>query len=89
MFSPGSRDTKKVLLKSAIGIQINEDMSGQGATIRGIEGDRVLVLVDGERAVGRVRGSIDLGQYKLSNVEKIEVVRRRNHLYDALASRVK
>ncbi|UCD64731.1 MAG: TonB-dependent receptor [Candidatus Zixiibacteriota bacterium] len=62
-------------LTSSIGITINEDLSGQGATIRGIEGDRVLVLVDGERAVGRVRGSIDLSQYSLSNVEKIEIVK--------------
>ena len=62
-------------LTSSIGININEDLSGQGATIRGIEGDRVLVLVDGERAVGRVRGSIDLSQYALNNVEKIEIVK--------------
>ncbi len=62
-------------LNSSIGITINEDLSGQGATIRGIEGDRVLVLVDGERAVGRVRGSIDLSQYSLNNVEKIEIVK--------------
>ncbi|RME22715.1 MAG: TonB-dependent receptor, partial [Candidatus Zixiibacteriota bacterium] len=51
------------------------DLSGQGATIRGIQGDRVLVLVDGERAVGRVRGSIDLSQFALNNVAKIEVVK--------------
>ena len=62
-------------LTSSIGITINEDLSGQGATIRGIEGDRVLILVDGERAVGRVRGSIDLSQYALANVEKIEIVK--------------
>ncbi|UCC44909.1 MAG: TonB-dependent receptor [Candidatus Zixiibacteriota bacterium] len=62
-------------LTSSIGLTINEDLSGQGATIRGVEGDRVLVLVDGERAVGRVRGSIDLSQYALSNVEKIEIVK--------------
>jgi len=62
-------------LTSSIGLTINEDLSGQGATIRGIEGDRVLVMVDGERAVGRVRGSIDLSQYALTNVEKIEIVK--------------
>ncbi|MCB2230394.1 TonB-dependent receptor [bacterium] len=62
-------------LSSAIGIQVTEDLSGQGAQIRGIDGDRVLVLVDGERAVGRVRGSIDLSQFALTNVKKIEVVK--------------
>jgi outer membrane receptor for ferrienterochelin and colicins len=62
-------------LVSSIGVAINDDLSGKGATIRGIQNDRILVLVDGERAVGRVNGSLDLGQFALSNVEKIEVVK--------------
>ena len=62
-------------LTSSIGLSIKEDLSGQTAQIRGVEGDRVLVLVDGERAVGRVNGSIDLSQYSLNNVEKIEIVK--------------
>jgi outer membrane receptor for ferrienterochelin and colicins len=62
-------------LVSSVGIAINDDLSGKGATIRGIQDDRILVLVDGERAVGRVNGSLDLGQFALSNVEKIEVVK--------------
>jgi len=76
------RDFKRVgattvdeALTSTIGVNINEDLSGQGATIRGIKGNRVLVLIDGERAVGRVRGSIDLSQYSLNNVKKIEIVK--------------
>ncbi|NOY89554.1 MAG: TonB-dependent receptor [FCB group bacterium] len=76
------RDFKRVgattvdeALTSTIGVNINEDLSGQGATIRGIQGNRVLVLVDGERAVGRVRGTIDLSQYSLNNVKKIEIVK--------------
>jgi outer membrane receptor for ferrienterochelin and colicins len=62
-------------LASSVGIKINDDVSGKGASIRGIEADRVLILVDGERSVGRVRGSIDLGQFSLTNVERIEVVK--------------
>ncbi len=62
-------------LASSIGLLVGEDFSGQGATIRGIQQDRVLVMVDGERAVGRVNGSIDLSQYSLSTVDKIEVVK--------------
>jgi outer membrane receptor for ferrienterochelin and colicins len=62
-------------LVSSIGVAINDDLSGKGATIRGVLGDRILVLIDGERAVGRVNGSIDLGQFSLANVEKIEIVK--------------
>ena len=62
-------------LSSSIGINVVQDLSGSAVIMRGIQGDRVLVLVDGERAVGRVYGSIDLAQYDLSNVKKIEVVK--------------
>jgi outer membrane receptor for ferrienterochelin and colicins len=62
-------------LGSAIGVTINDDLSGKGATIRGVMGDRVLVMIDGERAVGRISGSLDLGQFSLANVQKIEVVK--------------
>lgn len=62
-------------LSSSIGINIDEDQGGAGATIRGIGGDRVLVLIDGERTVGRVKGNIDLSQIGLTNVKKIEVVK--------------
>jgi len=62
-------------LSSTIGINVVEDLSGNGAIIRGVQGDRILVMVDGQRAVGRVNGTIDLAQYDLSNVKKIEVVK--------------
>jgi outer membrane receptor for ferrienterochelin and colicins len=62
-------------LSSSIGVTINQDLGGQGAMIRGIDEDRVLVLVDGEKAVGRVNGSIDMSQFSLTNVDKIEIVK--------------
>ena len=63
-------------LASSVGMNVTQaGLSGSEATVRGIEGDRVLILVDGERAVGRVKGAIDLSQYALTNVEKIEVVK--------------
>ena len=39
-------------LASSIGLTISEGFSGAGATIRGVEGDRVLVLIDGEAGGG-------------------------------------
>lgn len=74
-FERTGANTVDEALTSSIGLSIREDLSGQSAQIRGVEGDRVLVLIDGERAVGRVNGSIDLAQYSLNNVEKIEIVK--------------
>jgi outer membrane receptor for ferrienterochelin and colicins len=78
----GQQDFEKVgaksvdeALSSAIGIKINKDFVSQSAAIRGTQGNQVLIMVDGQRQVGRVNGSIDLSQYSLANVEKIEVVK--------------
>ncbi len=62
-------------LKSAVGVNIDNNFSGSGASLRGVDPTRVLVLIDGEKMVGRVRGAIDLAQISLANVEKIEVVK--------------
>ena len=62
-------------LESHIGVIVNDDLSGKGITLRGIDPSRVLILIDGHRVVGRVRGSIDLGQISLSDVEQIEIVK--------------
>lgn len=62
-------------LKSAVGVNVDNNFSGAGASLRGVDPTRVLVLIDGEKMVGRVRGAIDLAQISLANVEKIEVVK--------------
>lgn len=59
----------------SVGANVQHDLSGEGVTLRGMDKDRVLILVDGERAMGRVRGSIDLSQYSLGGVDRIEVVK--------------
>ncbi len=62
-------------LNAAVGVNIDDNFSGSGASLRGLDPARVLVLIDGEKMVGRVRGAIDLAQISLANVEKIEVVK--------------
>lgn len=70
----GARSVDQALAWS-VGATVSDDLSGQGVALRGIAQDRILILVDGERAVGRVRGSIDLSQYSLTDVDRIEVVK--------------
>lgn len=62
-------------LDSHVGVTVDDDLSGKGATLRGVDASRVLVLIDGRRVIGRVRGSIDLGQISLSDVDRIEIVK--------------
>jgi outer membrane receptor for ferrienterochelin and colicins len=62
-------------LKSHVGITIEDDLSGKGAVLRGVDPSRVLILIDGHRVIGRVQGSIDLGQISLSDIDRIEIVK--------------
>jgi outer membrane receptor for ferrienterochelin and colicins len=45
-----------------------------GAQMQGLDGDRVLILEDGERVIGDVGGVIDLAEFPLTDVERIEYV---------------
>jgi len=62
-------------LQAEIGLDVQEDFSGQGVTLQGIDPDKVLILVDGNRVIGRVNGSIDLDQIAAVNIKQIEVVK--------------
>jgi outer membrane receptor for ferrienterochelin and colicins len=45
-----------------------------GAKIAGLDGERVLVLIDGERLGGNVGGVLDLAELSLAGVDRIEIV---------------
>jgi len=62
-------------LETEIGYDVQEDFSGQGVMLQGVDPDKVLILVDGNRVIGRVNGSIDLEQLSVGNVKQIEVVK--------------
>lgn len=62
-------------LDAEIGYEVQEDFSGQGVMLQGVDPDKVLILVDGSRVIGRVNGSIDLEQLSVNNVKQIEVVK--------------
>jgi outer membrane receptor for ferrienterochelin and colicins len=62
-------------LASEIGLDVREDFAGQGVMLQGIDPERVLILVDGNRVIGRVNGSIDLSQISTQNIKQIEIVK--------------
>lgn len=66
-------------LSSELSVDINASSYGNvgnpsGAKLGGMDADRVLVLVDGERAGGTVGGVLDLQELSLAGVNRIEVV---------------
>ncbi len=62
-------------LESNIGLHIRNDFAGSGLYIQGIDPSRILVLVDGNRTIGKINGSIDLSQISSQNIQQIEVVK--------------
>ncbi len=62
-------------LETEVGYEVSEDFAGQGVMLQGVDPDKVLILVDGNRVIGRINGSIDLDQISVTNVKQIEVVK--------------
>ena len=57
------------------GLWLERGVGGTGVTIQGLGPEYVLVLVDGQRQIGRVGGAIDLDRIAAADVERIEIVR--------------
>lgn len=62
-------------LENHPGVQITESYRGHSIQLQGLSGQYVLVLVDGERAIGRTGGDIDLDRIDASQVDRIEIVK--------------
>lgn len=48
---------------------------GTGAWLRGLDPEYTLVLLDGDRMIGRLGGAIDLSRVGVERIERIEIVR--------------
>lgn len=70
----GARDAAEVLALQP-SVQIERTFAGAGAYVQGLEPQHVLVLLDGQRVIGRVNGVIDLSRIPVERIEQIEVVR--------------
>lgn len=56
------------------GVWISRGLGGAEASLHGLGGKYVLVLVDGQRQIGRVDGVLDLDRLSVADVQQIEVV---------------
>ena len=51
------------------------DNHGSGVQIQGMDPDYTLILVDGEPAVGRTAGTLELSRFDITNLKQIEIVK--------------
>ncbi|MEM9066907.1 MAG: TonB-dependent receptor [Myxococcota bacterium] len=68
-------ETLAELLEERAGLQTFNAFRGQGVQLRGLEPEHTLILVDGERTIGRIDGTLDLTRWQLEDVERVEIAR--------------
>jgi outer membrane receptor for ferrienterochelin and colicins len=63
-------------LDNKLGINLSQDnVFGSSASLNGISGEGIKILVNGVPMAGRIDGKIDLSQINMNNVERIEIVK--------------
>ncbi len=56
-------------------LRIGQDnVLGSSASIQGLSGENVKIMIDGVPVIGRQDGNIDLNQINMNNIERIEIV---------------
>lgn len=74
-------------LEELSGLEIVSDVAGQVLRVRGLDPQQTLILIDGDRVIGRINGGLDLTRISLEEVERIEIVRSGSSaLYGSEAS---
>lgn len=62
-------------LQDELHINFEEDpVFGSSASINGISGEGVKIMIDGVPVEGRINGRLDLSQIDINNIERIEIV---------------
>lgn len=70
----GARTLSDVL-STHPGLDITREVGADAIRIQGFDPEYVLVLVNGERTVGRINGAVDLRRFRVEDIERIEIVR--------------
>lgn len=63
------------LLEDSAGIQVVQQIGRGGIQIQGLDPQYTLILVDGQRAAGRVNGTLDLNRFPVERIERVEIVK--------------
>lgn len=70
----GARDLADLLALHPA-VQIERSFAGAGVYVQGLEPQHVLILIDGQRAIGRVNGVVDLSRIPVERIEQVEISR--------------
>jgi outer membrane receptor for ferrienterochelin and colicins len=70
----GARDLAEVLALHP-SVQIERSFAGAGVYVQGLEPQHVLILLDGQRMIGRTNGVIDLSRIPVERIEQVEISR--------------
>jgi len=70
----GAEDASQIL-DSMTGVEIVRTFRGAGVRMQGLDSEYVLVLIDGQRMIGRRDGVLDLSRIPAERIERIEVVK--------------
>lgn len=73
----GAKDASE-LLQTQPGLDFeygNFNFGGVGLRLQGLNPEQVMILVDGQRVTGRIRGSFDLSRIPVRNIERIEIIK--------------
>lgn len=69
-------ETLAEILQGQPGLQLSWGFQpGPSARIQGLGSKYILVLLDGERTLGRIDGELDLSRFNAEDIERVEIVR--------------
>lgn len=63
------------ILEDAPGLQITHNLGRAGVELQGLDPQYTLILIDGQRATGRVNGVLDLNRFPAERIERVEIVK--------------
>lgn len=62
-------------LAQQTGLTLVHDVHGTGVQVQGLSSDYTLILIDGEPAIGRTTGILELSRFDVANLKQIEIVK--------------